>query len=292
MVTRYDYNPDEVKACYSALIELLTILGEYRDHSVIIGGWVPYFLCPEHREEHTGSLDIDLALDFSRIAEDRYETILRAIARRGWRPGREPFIFLKAFPLPDGREIEVEINFLAGEYGGRARSRRHQDVQNIKARKARGSDLVFAGPVDIIIEGTLPGGGGNRVAVKVASIIPFLVTKGMALWSRYKEKDAYDIYFCFRNYPGGLEAIIAQAQGHLGNRLVREGLGKIRAKFASVEDVGPVWAANFEVPPEDRRDNPEAQERWEIIRRDAFERVESVMTQLGIEPYQQDGGSV
>ncbi len=48
MVTRYDYNPDEVRACYSALIELLTILGEYRDRSVIIGGWVPYFLCPKH----------------------------------------------------------------------------------------------------------------------------------------------------------------------------------------------------------------------------------------------------
>ena len=283
MVTRYDYNPEEVEICYSALIELMTILGEYRDNSVIVGGWVPYFLCPEHQEEHTGSLDIDLALDFSRIGEVEYETILKAVERRGWKEGKQPYIYEKSFPLSDDRKVTVEIDFLAGEYGGKGKSHRHQDVQDIKARKARGSDLVFGAPEEITIEGNLPEGGRNRVIIKIASIVPFLVTKGMAIWSRYK--DAYDIHFCLQYYPGDIGAIAELAEKYLENRLVREGLEKIRAKFTSIVDSGPVWAANFEVPEEDRRDNPEAREKWEITQRDAFERVDRLMNILGIEPF-------
>lgn len=285
MVTKYDYNPEEVEACYSALVELMTTLGEYRKNSVIIGGWVPYFLCPEHHKEHTGSLDIDLALDFSRIGETEYETIRRAIEKRGWNEGKQPFMYEKNFLLPSGREVTVEIDFLAGEYGGEGKSHRHQDVQDIKARKVRGSDLVFAAPEDITIEGTLPEGGRNKVIVRIASIVPFLVTKGMAVWSRYKKKDAYDIHFCLQYYPGGIDAIAELAKKHLKNRLVQEGLAKIRSKFTSIDDAGPVWAANFEVPQEDRQDNPEAQEKWEITRRDAFERVDRLMNSLNIEPY-------
>jgi hypothetical protein len=40
------------------------------------------------------------------------------------------------------------------------------------------------------------GGGKNSAIVRVASIVPFLVIKGMALYDRLKEKDAWDIYFC------------------------------------------------------------------------------------------------
>jgi len=135
MVTKYDYNPEEVEVCYSALIELMTVLGEYHSDIVLIGGWVPYFLCREHQKEHVGSLDVDLAINFSRIGTDEYQTILEAIKSRDWREGKEPFIYEKTFKLPNGRRVPVEINFLAGEYGGKGKSRRHQDVQDIKSQK-------------------------------------------------------------------------------------------------------------------------------------------------------------
>jgi hypothetical protein len=41
MVTRSDYGQREVEAAHRVLIELMQILGEYRDHMVLIGGWVP-----------------------------------------------------------------------------------------------------------------------------------------------------------------------------------------------------------------------------------------------------------
>ncbi len=39
MVTRHDYGKSEVNACLSVLVELMTILGEFRDSIVLVGGW-------------------------------------------------------------------------------------------------------------------------------------------------------------------------------------------------------------------------------------------------------------
>jgi len=62
MVTRSDYPKNEVEACLSVLVEFMTLLGEFKDSIVLVGGWVPYFLIEERKQEHTGSLDIDAAL--------------------------------------------------------------------------------------------------------------------------------------------------------------------------------------------------------------------------------------
>lgn len=67
MVMKSDYQREGVNICLSVLIELMTILGSFRENAVLIGGWTPWFLIPEKRNEHTGSLDIDIALDFKRI---------------------------------------------------------------------------------------------------------------------------------------------------------------------------------------------------------------------------------
>ena len=51
MVTKTDYNQIAVKAAYSVLIEVVRILGEYRDNIVLIGGWVPQFLFQNESEK-------------------------------------------------------------------------------------------------------------------------------------------------------------------------------------------------------------------------------------------------
>jgi hypothetical protein len=61
-------------------------------------------------------------------------------------------------------------------------------------------------PVYIAIEKELPGVAKDTVKIQVASIVPCLVRKGMALNDSLKEKNAWDIYYCTRNYPGGLMA--------------------------------------------------------------------------------------
>ncbi len=52
MVTRRDYTADAVQAAKSVLIELMHLLGEYRDDIVLIGGWVPELLLPQEPYPH------------------------------------------------------------------------------------------------------------------------------------------------------------------------------------------------------------------------------------------------
>jgi hypothetical protein len=73
VLTRADYNQIAVNAAYSVLIELIRVLGEYRENIVLIGGWVPQFLFQNESEMHTGSIDIDLALDHRQITDDCYK---------------------------------------------------------------------------------------------------------------------------------------------------------------------------------------------------------------------------
>ena len=120
----------------------------------------------------------------------------------------------------DGSEIVVEVDFLAGEYSGSGKAHRTQSVQDIRARKARGCDLAFDMNVSIQIEGNLPSGPLDSAGMRVASIVPFIVMKGMAMAERLKEKDAYDIYYCLKNYPGGLDALIRKLTPHIGSGLV------------------------------------------------------------------------
>ena len=278
MVKQSDYPQAEVQACFSVLLEIMTILSEFRDNLAIVGGNVPPLLIPYAKEKHTGTLDIDLALDFQHISDDTYNTIVEALSNRGYyqKEGGQPSTFYR--DVGDHREskITVKVDLLAGEYGGTGKGRRHQRMQGAQARKARGCDLVFGSAVTVSLSGTLPGGAKNQVLVKVASIGPFLVMKGMALWQRMKEKDAYDIYYCCRNYPGGLPALVEAIRPMMGNKLAREGLGKIKARFAIVDGIGPTWVADF-------LGIADAEER-DRVKREAFELVNGLMEELGIEP--------
>jgi hypothetical protein len=273
MVTRRDYTAEAVEAARSVLIELVHLLGEYKDDMVLIGGWVPEVLLPPVSGAHVGSMDIDIALNHQKINEEGYKMILDLLQSRGYRQGEQPFIYYRTVQV-EGKEIHVQVDLLAGEYEGTSKSHRHQKVQGIHARKARGCDLAFEMSQEIEIEGTLPGGARDTVTVRVASIVPFLVMKGMAMESRLKEKDAYDIYYCVLNYPGGIDALAEEFRPHLHHGLVKEGLQKIAGKFSSEKSFGPRSVVDFE-----GIDDLEEKERTQ---RDAYERVNALLRKLGM----------
>jgi hypothetical protein len=279
MVIRYDYGKKEVDTCLSVLVELMTTLGEFRDNIVLVGGWIPYFLMEENRHEHVGSLDIDIALDFQKISEDTYQTILQALKSKGYERGKQPFIFYRTIPSEDGEAITVEVDLLTGEYGGTGKSHRTQSIQDVRARKTRGCDLVFKQNRSLKIAANMPNGAFNEVTIKIANVIPFIVMKGMCMWDRYKEKDAYDIYFTTLHYPGGINEMVKIFQPFKSNKLVREGLGKIKAKFKNIDAPGLVWLTNFE--------DIDDEEEKERVKRDAYERVNAFLDALRIEEFKE-----
>ena len=97
--------------------------------------------------------------------------------------------------------------------------------------------------------------------------------KGFALGGRLKEKDSWDIYYCLRNFPGGIGKLINKMRPLINNKLAKEALGIIAEKFSSPESVGPVHVANFE-------EITGTKER-EQIQRDAYERVQALLAGLG-----------
>ena len=113
-----EYPKREVAACRMVMIEVFTILGEYRDRIALVGGGIPPLLAPENAKLHIGTLDIDLAVDTNRIGDDAYRTIRDALARHGYEQGDQPFRFFRTVPFEGGEPVKVEVDLLAGEYGG------------------------------------------------------------------------------------------------------------------------------------------------------------------------------
>jgi hypothetical protein len=273
MATKRDYTAEAVEAAKAVLLEIPLILGEYYDDVVLVGGWIPAFLAPASTEPHIGSMDIDLALDHKRLQQAGYQTILNLLLNSGYRQGEQPFIFMREVKI-GGRVFQVEVDLLAGEYSGTSPQHRHQPVQDIQARKAKGCDLAFDMNHQVTIEGRLPDGPLLKRNIKIAGIVPFIVMKGYAIVSRSKEKDAYDIYWCLRNFPGGIDAIVADFLPHLSSTLVTRALSNMADHFNSTEHLGPRQVADFY--------GAQISEEREILIRDAYERVRHFLTQLGV----------
>lgn len=238
---------------------------------MIIGGWVPQLLIDHAPRQHVGSLDVDVALNHRTLQEVGYKSILQLLLSRGYCPSEQPFIFFRSVSIGD-RTYEVEIDFLAGEYSGTTRGHRTQIVQDLRPRKARGCDFAVDHATETTLTGRLPGGGKDTATIRVASIVPFLVMKAMALAGRLMEKDAWDIYYCVRYYPGGLDRLVEEFEPHLGNGLVQEAIVNLAEKFASPDHIGPKQVADFDeiTDPEERA----------FVQRDAFERVNALLIRL------------
>ena len=173
MVTARDYTAEAVEACRAVLIELVHLMGAFRDRLVVVGGWVPALLLPDAPERYVGTLDVDLAVDFQRFPDESCQSVLQALESRGYRQDpSQPFRFRREVPVAARPPISVVVDLLAGEYGGTGRSRRTQPVQDARARKTRGCDLAFRRPEVITIEGRLPGGGRDSVTLRVAGVVP------------------------------------------------------------------------------------------------------------------------
>lgn len=277
------YTETQVSACFSVIVELLTYLKKYSSHIVLVGGWVPYFLYGELKEDqtkHVGSLDVDLALNFLNIPEQDYQSIADILEEREYLHRKDrngkiiPASYERTFRDKNNIERTVQVDFLASEYGGSSKNKRHQRIQEILARKGRGVDIVFENCVEREIDARLPNGAMSKLTIKVADLCSIITMKGFALYTRGSEKDAYDIYWLFRNHPQEEAGVIQELRKMKSNKLVLNALLHIKRLFQSVKSIGPVGVAHFFEPLSD--------EEREILMRDAYETINRVMEKLEI----------
>lgn len=283
MKLKSQYSSAKTNACFSIIVELMTYLKKYSHNIVLVGGWVPYFLygeIKEEEEEHVGSLDVDLALNFLLIPEQDYQTITDILEERGYknRKDRRGNIihasYERTFIDRNNNEHTIQVDFLASEYGGSSRNKRHQRIHDMLARKGRGIDLVFESCVERELEANMPNGARTKIKLKVANLYSIIATKGFAFNQRGSEKDAYDIYWLFKNHPKGEAGVIKELSRQKNNKLFIQALNLIKESFKNLDSLGPVAVANFFEP-------SEAEER-EIIQRDSYETINRIMKYLKI----------
>jgi len=267
MVNHTDYRKEHVEAARSVLIELANLLGN-RECIVLVGGWVPELILASPKHPHAGTTDVDLAFDIRAMAPGEDKTIIDTIRHNGYVPGTDEGVFYRK--MKRGNLVfNVQVDLLADFCKGN-----NQEDQVRGFQRVRGCDLFFDSAVEVSIKGTLPEGAMTSAKIRVAALAPFIAAKGFALDDRKNSKDAYDIYYCISNYPHGLDAFVDEFRSFAGKRDVKEGLQKIKKYFTSVAASGPGLVADFE-------GIIEAEER-ERSRRDAYEKVNSLLTKLGI----------
>jgi hypothetical protein len=281
------FTAKEIEVCVIVMRELFLYLKPYRNQIVLIGGWVPYFLLEKYKyageyEQHVGSFDIDVALDAFSIPETAYKSILEILGERGFYHrkdalGRDiPASFSKKVVLEDGKEIEVRIDFLAPEYGGTSKKRRHQVIQDLLARKGRGTDIVFNHADVIHLSGPISNGANIELDIKVADVTACFVMKGIALGERTSEKDAYDLYMLARYYKEGPQSVLFELRKLKNHGLMKEALKNIEEHFKDIKSLGPVSVAKFMgITDEEEQDR---------ITRDAFELFQFIIEGMRKEP--------
>lgn len=188
-----------------------------------------------------------------------YEDEIRVIG--GWVPDL-------MFPQ-EGHVGSVDVDILAGMYGGTQLKRRSQHVQGIKALKATGGNFAFEFPAQkISVEAERPDGAIDVANVSVVAVVPYIIMKTAAM-GRGKVKDAYDIYFIIKHYFGGVRELAKEFEPVRDKNIVIEAKDKLAGKFASENHAGPKDVADFM--------DLEDEESIEMTKRDAYEQVQALL---------------
>jgi len=278
------YSKSITESSKSVLIEVLRILGSCRDYLVLTGGWAPYFILEKFGEgsQHCGSVDIDFVLNPRLIDLKVYETIVSSIEKRGYKPyvtddGEVlPYRFYRTVKSPlDGTEYKIEVDFISEPDVVKMLSpEKFLAVQkDLQAVVIRGSSVVFSHNFEHNIIGVLPSGAETKVLAKISDVVGSLATKGLALRGRYKEKDAYDIYFVLRHYGGGPEKVAEETRAFVNESVIAEALEEIKDKFRNVRSEGPFQVAHF-LAPEDERLRERIQGEAYAVLRTFFDSLE------------------
>ena len=265
-----DYNEGQKEAAHRVLIELVNLFDKYRDDIRIVGGWVPDLMFPD--EGHIGSVDVDVLINHLNLKDAGYQTMSRLLLKNGYTEQPDKyFTFVKQVTV-DGIQYDVDVDILAGKYGGTGDEKRGQHIQGIKALKATGGNYAFEFEPQVIdVQAKRPDGAIDSARVNVVAIVPYIIMKTAAL-GRGKPKDAYDIYFLIKHYKNGVKEL-AQLFKECGDvKLIQEMKDKLSKKFGSLNHAGPVDVAAFM----DLEDNDEI----EFVKRDAYEQVKTLIESI------------
>ena len=274
-----EYHDRTMAAVKSVLIEIFQLLGSFSGKFAVVGGAVPWLLLSEADMPHIGTVDVDLGLDAAALGDGEYAQLVQVLQEHGYdqRDNLRRFQLARTVPTVDeGADIDIVVDFLMPR-DARIAKNSPPLVSEFAVQRAYGVELALHSPQMIALEGTMPDGRRNRVWVAVASIPALLAMKGHAIHGRLKNKDAYDIYYAVRNFPEGIDGLVAATRPLLETPSARTGYSLILEKFRDVDDYGPVTVRRF-VEGSDALGDRTA-DQWQ---QDAFGQVDAWLRGIGL----------
>jgi hypothetical protein len=242
-----DYDDRTTAAVKTVLVEIGQVLGSFRGKFAVIGGAVPWLLLDNEDMPHVGTLDLDLGLHAEALGDGEYARLVEELMAHGYQQREELRRFQLVRQVPprdDGPPIDVVVDFLMPRDADVVKNVPPL-IDNFAVQKADGADLATHFYQMVAVSGSMPAGGTNRVEIAVCSIPALLAMKGYAIEHRHKQKDAYDIYYCIRNYPGGVQALADACKSVLEQKSGDAGYRFIAGKFETSESYGPTSVRLF-----------------------------------------------
>ena len=263
-----EYGARQVTAARRVLVDVGQALSSFQDCIVLVGGWVPDLLIPEADEPHTGSIDVDFAIDAQKLRKGRYAEMLGLLLKTTrYRPGPQSFQLVTDVDLEDGGgPIRVELDFLAPKKV-RLDKNRPRLLQSFRVLQAAGCEVAFRAPVAVEVSGQMIRGARNTVTIQVASVADALVMKALALRGRDKPKDAYDLCYCLRYAPGGMAELAANWRQRAGDEHVRTAREILSEKFAAPDSFGPMQVVEFRAAADAEERAIDARTAYETVQR-------------------------
>lgn len=248
-----DYTPEQVEWSRRTLLHVALVLGDFREDVVLVGGLVPMLLVDQviaagRGDPHVGSVDVDLALSFAVVDEERYDTLVERLSRHGFAPDTNPegnptkqrWVFVE-----DERAMAVDFlidegQSLAGDWG-----RIMHLTGDLGAIRALGAQLAFEDALWCELGGVTLHGDRVTRSFQVCGPAAFVVLKAIAYRNRGAPKDAYDLGYVLRHYGASVEDVVARFVPLQGHPAAQEALAILREDFADEQALGPRTASRF-----------------------------------------------
>ena len=246
-----DYTPEMTRRIRDATLTVATILGDYIEDIVVVGGLVPSLLIPPTElpagaENHAGTMDLDLGLDLAILDGQRYKGIAERLRGTGFFPDTKEGGNEVRQRWTHGQDSSVKIEFLIPPVDQESGPGRLQSLeQDLAAFITDGLEIAFQNRVKVRLESTTLFGESVSRKIPVCNPGAFVVLKALAFKNRGDFKDAYDLYYLTRNYGKGVEEVAAYLDPFVETRPGQVAIDILKEDFLDERAIGPMRVARF-----------------------------------------------
>jgi hypothetical protein len=245
------YSASQVARIKSTCLYLATKLGDLMPEMVIVGGLVPSLIIDQENLQpamaaHVGTMDLDLALSFALVGEERYREVAERLRAASFEPdqnenGRLTRHRWRISNPPVTVDFLIEPENVAGIRPGSL----FPLTSDWAAIVAPGLHLAFRNSKMVTLRGQTIVGESAERQVRVCGAGAYVVLKALAFHWRGENKDAYDLFYVVRNYGSGVSDVAAELRPLLDDPTAVEALTCLRKDFGDADSVGPRRTAEF-----------------------------------------------